>query len=203
MKMKFLETAVLCGGLILPGLAKAEEGIVEEHAKVQAAIGLIFAPPSIPVSPQLKLATHGHGNLTSEGEIHGGLGAGIQWKLAEGSLEFKPALHLECHVAKPLSGSCELGYGVEAGFEGMNLGANIHLVFTPEGLEEFQLGGRWRGFTLAPHVHRHEEELEWGVRASGAFKLGETFYIIPTMDLSLEASTLGLNLGFGNHIHTY
>jgi len=194
-----LERLALCTTLALPDLAIAQE-IEEEHAKIQGELGIALSPPTLPMSEHLGLGIHGHGSITSESIVHGGVGAGFQWKLPYGNAEFVPAeIHLECHVGEP----CELGYGVEGGLEGKDFGINIHLVFTPEGLEEAQLGGRWRGFALAPHMHSHEGEIEWGVRVSSSFKLGEAVHLIPGIDLSPESVTFGFRLGLGTHIHSY
>lgn len=196
---KFFEIMPLLTTLTLPSLAVAQE-IEEEHAKIQAELGVALSPPALPMSEHLGLGIHGHGSVTSESVIHGGVGAGFQWELPHGNAEFVPAeIHLECQVGEP----CEFGYGVEGGLEGKDFGTNLHLVFTPEGLEEARLGVRWRGFALAPHMHSHEGEMEWGLRVSSSFKLGEAVHLTPAIDFSPESVTFGLRLGLGKHIHTY
>lgn len=199
MQMKNLETLALGLAMMAPRIAKAEE-IEEVHGRVQGELGLIVSPNSLPINESLALGVHGHGSLTSERVIHSGLGAGFQWKLPKGRAELVPAeLHLECELGEP----CELGYGLEGGLEGKDFGANLHIVLTPEGLEEAALGGRWRGFALTPHMHKHEGETEWSLRLSSSFKLGESVHLIPSINLSVEAITFGFRLGVGNHIHTY
>lgn len=197
--MKHLEKVALCLALAVPNRASAEE-IEETHGRIQAELGLILSPNSLPISEGLALGVHGHGSLSTERIVHGGVGAGFQWKLPNGRAELVPVeIHLECQLGE----ACELGYGIEGGVEGKDFGSNLHLVLNSEGLEELQLGGRWRGFAIAPHVHSHEGDMEWGLRLSSSFKVGESVHLIPSMDLRMEAVSFGFRLGLGNHIHTY
>lgn len=200
---KLLEIMPLFTTLSLPSLAIAQE-IEEEHTRIQGELGLIVGSSPLPIRSELSAAFHGHGAWATGGSVHGGMGVGLKWKADELSLELVPAeLHLECEA--PGRAPCEWGYGLEAGLENSDWGLRGNMVFHEEGVGEGGLNLRWRGVTVGPYFHHHEEEGHEekviGARFSVQFQIGENMHLIPGVDWNPEQTTLAFSVGLGPHIH--